>query len=378
MYPLRALPLLLAMVACKKDKSGDTSTTDQSVTAVTYNAGLAVGFVPGAESRAPQVADAVGALDADLVCLQEVWKPEHVAMFEEANPDAFPNTHFPAPSQETLPDPACADGVIDPLINCIDTNCADVSCTDELVDCLFAECPLDFLLLKDYPACMECVQANVGGTAEEVQATCESEHTRYAYGGSFGIGFMSPHDLGTVDEHVFSSTTNRRMVMHAVVDGPSGQFDAYCTHLTAVFDTIPYPSDTGSWAEEQAAQMTDMLSWIDSTKQTDRVLLLGDMNAGPAVGSDVVAEVPDNWAILAASGMPDPYADAGNPCTFCPDNPLTSEGTTPVIIDHILTDGWTDATSTERIFTEEITADRCGTDIPAALSDHYGVQVVVE
>lgn len=38
----------------------------------TYNAGLAIGFVPGAEDRAPATAAAIGALDADVVCLQEV------------------------------------------------------------------------------------------------------------------------------------------------------------------------------------------------------------------------------------------------------------------------------------------------------------------
>src|SRR5262245_56122168 len=48
-------------------------------TIVTWNLGLAPGFVDFAAERAQLGAEAVAGLDADVVCLQEVWQEEDVA-----------------------------------------------------------------------------------------------------------------------------------------------------------------------------------------------------------------------------------------------------------------------------------------------------------
>lgn len=362
---MRFLPLLILLFACKP------KTEETPLVVGTYNAGLALGFVTGTEARTPEVAEAVGSWDADVVCLQEVWLPDQVAAIDDAA-SAFPERLFPEPQQAPTTGPgACADGDLDSLLTCVTDNCA-TTCVDQLADCVFANCPLQFLGL-DKP-CQSCVMANVGQEVADVEATCESVAEAYAYGGSFGTGLLSKHPVTLSEELVLESTTNRRGVLHAIVDAPQGIMDVYCTHLTAVFALIPYPRETGSWEIEQKAQIDEMIGWIGETQASDRLVVMGDFNTGPD-GEDVVAEVPDNWALFEAAGWSE--ADPED-CTFCADNPLNAGGDgESVWIDHILTDGITGEFATTRMFTEDQETLSCGETVPAALSDHYGVQLTV-
>jgi endonuclease/exonuclease/phosphatase family metal-dependent hydrolase len=345
------------------------------LTVVTYNAGLATGYVPASPERTPLTAAAVAGLEADIVCLQEVWTPTHVQAFEDAAAGSFEHRAFPDPQPERTDDAACAEGDLDGLLECLDTSCDGV-CDDELIDCVFANCALDFVFLDN--ACMSCVQAEVGGDVDAVEGACTTGDTRYAYEGAFGTGILSAHPLAETEESVFSSTTNRRSVLHSVADTPAGEVDVYCTHLTAVFDVIPYPRDEGSWEEEQAAQIDDLLAYIDQTASTGLTVLMGDFNTGPEIG-DSAAEVEDNWEVLEASGMSAPYVDAEGSCTYCRGNPLNvgDEDDPGKVIDHVFIEGFEGEASAELILTEEIEVERCGEPYTAAYSDHYGVSVTI-
>ena len=378
---LLSILLVPAFVGCggdDDDSAGDDddAAAGEALTLATYNVGLAVGFVPGAVDRADKAADAIAALDADIVCVQEVWNDEHVDGLAAAAATAFPHQFFPEASQQTDAEPACTADDLDPLIGCMEGSC-DLECLDELIDCMFASCALNFLTLEK--GCMECVQANVGGTAAEIQDTCTTEHTHYAYGGAFGTGILSAYPLSGIEEHLFDSTTNRRSLLHAVAATPQGDVDVYCTHLTAVFDLIPYPKEEGTWAEEQTAQIEDMVAFIETNAATGRTVLMGDMNCGPDVGSSV-ADQEENWELLAATGMAVPYVEAEGDCTFCPDNPLMGADSDddPRVIDHVLLEGFEGATTAARILDEEITTVLCGAEIPGAYSDHYGVSVTID
>ena len=347
-----------------------------------YNAGLAVGFVAGAEDRAPKVAGAVAALDADVVCLEEVWLPEHVAAVEDAAADEFPYQSFAEPLlPESTGAAACAKGDLDDVLACVGDSCGGV-CQDQLVDCVFSNCVGQFLQLPK--SCQGCVMAEVGGTPEEIQGICEKQSTSFAYGGSFGTGILSKHPfVGDPVHEAFDekskwlpapATTNQRGAHHAVIDSPMGEVDVYCTHLSPVFVTIPYPRDSGSWAEEQAAQIAALGGWIALTKETDTVILAGDFNTGPAEPG-IDPEVPDNYATLS-NGYANFYASADPECTFCEDNPLVTD-TTSVLIDHVLVSGFEGEGAGERLFTDTIPVSTCDTTIDGALSDHYGLEMTL-
>ncbi len=352
-------------------------------TYVTFNAGLAVGFVPAADERAPGTSDAVAALDADVVCLQEYWEPEHIAMVDGAAAEAFPDRYFPDPAPEVLPAPACLPTEADPdvndideLVTCIADNCGE-ACGDELPDCVLSECALEFLRLET--DCLRCVQANVSDTPEGIRETCTTEATEYVYGGSFGTGLLSTLPMVPQDPLLLSSTTTRRSLLHAVVTAPEGDVDVFCTHLTAVFSLIPYPRDEGDWDIEQAAQVTAVREFIAERATTGRTVLLGDMNAGPPVRANEEEQI-ENWEALA-EGWEVPFVDIDQRCTFCPDNPLSSVDSDARgrLIDHVMFQGFEDRTKTPtRVLDDAFGTESCGEPIAGAYSDHYGVSVTVE
>lgn len=357
------LPLLVA---------GCATSTPSTMNVLEYNVGLAVGFVPAADERANDSLAAAVAVGADVVCLQEVWEPRHVEAAKAAAGSTYPHTFFPEAQQEIGSDPGCTNDDLDSLLSCIDSNCSDV-CDDELPDCLFANCAIPFLGLPD--DCNRCVQANVGSTPEEIRNTCTTELTEYAYGGSFGTGILSKYKIKSTEETVFASTTNRRSLLHAVLETPSGDVDVFCTHLTAVFSLIPYPREEGSWAEEQKAQVEELVAKVNSAATNSRVVVMGDMNNGPQVGTSP-AEFPEHYALFAGMGMSNPYVDATGPCTFCNDNNLSSADSDDEnrVIDHVFVKGLNEVKAS-RVLDQATTSSTCGTEIPAHHSDHYGVYV---
>ncbi len=356
------------------DTDTGTPTTGQGgdYTFVTYNAGLAVGFVPAADMREPEIGPALAGLDADVVCLQEVWLPTQVDSIAAATTSAFPHQYFPDASQSS--DAQCQPGELDSLITCMDdAGCSDL-CIDQVDDCLFDNCGIPFIVLpKD---CMRCAMANVGSAPNEIVGVCEDDPIEYAYGGSFGTGILSKHPITSTEELVFESTSNRRSALRAVLDTPDGDVAVYCTHLTAVFDTIPYPRDSGGWEEEQAVQVTELLAWIDGDT-TEHKVLMGDLNTGPSIG-DINAEAPDNWAMLAAADFEIPYLDDSPECTYCADNALlagSADNDDNRIIDHVMLRGWSAFPANARVLDQTLPGtESCGESFdPGALSDHYGV-----
>ncbi len=364
------MKLLLLLLSCS-GKGEDVPVAPKSL--VTYNVGLAVGFVPAARDRADQAFAAIAALEDDVVCLQEIWLPEHVSAMQAAALDSFPHQYFPEPSQDVAESAACLAEDLDPLIECADTNCAD-ACEDELVDCIFDSCSTPFLLLPY--ECMDCAMAMVGGEVSDVSDTCLSNGVSFAYGGSYGTGLLSKWPIKSTELLTMESTTNRRGVIHAVIEAPDGDMDVYCTHLTAVFTRIPYPSFEGSWEEEQGAQISEMRDWIDSSAGTGRVVLMGDMNTGPE-GEGIDGEVAAHWDLLSP-GYTTPYLDGAPTCTYCDNNPLNGgDHDGGVVIDHIMLRGMGGSFTAERILDQSTTALSCEVEIPATLSDHYGVRVEI-
>ncbi len=172
------------------------------------------------------------------------------------------------------------------------------------------------------------------------------------------------------EHHELDSTTNRRGVHHAVVRGPAGRMDVYCTHLTAVFTLLPYPKESGTWASEQRAQVDALQALIADTAETDQIVVLGDFNTGPAA-EGITAEQPDSWSALS-EGWSVPYVEAGGACTWCPDNPLIGGGDAH-ILDHVLVRGFDGGATTARLLDEATSIDVCDEAADGALSDHYAV-----
>src|SRR5690606_28432615 len=169
-------------------------------------------------------------------------------------------------------------------------------------------------------------------------------------------------------------------VIYARVDTDRvGPVHVFCTHLTAIFDDIPFPVAGGSWEAEQRAQIEEMLAFIDDkTDDDDRVIVLGDLNTGPAFAG-VEAEEPANYALFTNAGFRDPFLDDADvaDCTFCASNPLVSDTSASVAIDHILIRGLDTDGTVSRFLTQPVDVDVDGTATTVAFSDHYGVRATL-
>ena len=352
--------MILALIACGNPTG--------SFTAMTYNAGLAVGFVPASEDRAATTAEAVASVGADLVCVQEFWLDDHVDLLTAAT--GYSETFLPAPNAADGGGVGCSAEDLESLLTCADAACGEV-CDDKVVECVFSSCPIQFLSLE--VGCQGCVMANVGGSVAAAEAACTEANPTYSYDGAFGTGILTDYEMLETEEVLFESTTSRRSLLYALVETPLGAAHTFCTHLTPVFELIPYPKETGSWDEEQAKQISEMRAFIDETAGDEPVLLLGDMNTGPGVG-DVPAEAIDNYSALIA-GYTNPYVEGLGGCTYCGDNALNgADDSESGVIDHVLLRGWEDVdSSSTRVLDEATEAERCGETIPSAHSDHYGV-----
>ncbi|MEM6954419.1 MAG: endonuclease/exonuclease/phosphatase family protein, partial [Myxococcota bacterium] len=67
-FPTLCVTTLLLTLACGSDSD------PVELRVETYNLGLAGAFVPNEAVRRAPVIEAVANLDADIVCLQEVWE----------------------------------------------------------------------------------------------------------------------------------------------------------------------------------------------------------------------------------------------------------------------------------------------------------------
>ena len=119
-HTFKALPwMCLWIIGCDDTNSSD----DQAeLTVATYNLGLlnSVGFV---EQRAPLAIQATAELDAEVICVQEVWEQAHWDDLVAAQSEQRPHTL-------RLPDEPGAMGMCSPdAFNPLEI-CAQAACSD--------------------------------------------------------------------------------------------------------------------------------------------------------------------------------------------------------------------------------------------------------
>jgi len=367
---MRRSPLgLVLLLACGGDKAGgdDTSGEGSAMSVLTWNVGLAYGFVPYSPERQPAVVEAVAALDADVVCLNEVWTEADITAITEAAAATFPHHAVEMTLEEGASgEPACTPEEAEPLKVCAESNCAD---TDDLTGCVLTFCAAEFDALSD--TCTACAAANIGlNDVDAILEVCTSGSGTFSWGGHNGLLMLSRLPMAEVTYTTMDSWLVQRGLLAATVDG----VEVGCTHLAAELTVPAYGGATyASYSEENAAQMAQVLATLEG-RPGDKRVLLGDLNTGPAAGS-LSAELPESWAL--ASGWADPNVDSAAPfCTWCVENPLTG-ALADLAIDHVLVQGMA-AGSPSRIGDAPITVTGADGEATVALSDHYGLQAVVE
>lgn len=285
----------------------------------------------------------------------------------------------------------CSPEEFQPLRECSELMCPGAEPSD-LFACTISMCGTEVSSLSG--ACSSCLIDNGGsGDLDVIEAAClgagsgddgpvPPEDRSYLLGGAFGIGLLSKLPLNETDTLLLDSSTSRRGVIYASIDVPElGEIAVFCTHLSAVLNEVRYEGSFDDWEGENTAQLATMLEWVDEkTDAGAKVVVLGDLNTGPAVSAkDIVAEVAESYAQLPEADYEDPFLDGPNAdCTFCSTNPMVHEDDTGVggTIDHIMVRGFDTEITAERILDELVPNDDTDAGAPdeLSLSDHYGLE----
>jgi endonuclease/exonuclease/phosphatase family metal-dependent hydrolase len=371
--------LVLVVAACGDDAA------PQQTSLVTYNLGLASGFVDYAAQRRPVLIELVSGFDADVVCLQEVWTQDDVTAVIDGTKGAFPYSHHVFLKDTTPGPPACTDAESDPLAECIAEKCPNTPAS-EIAGCALEFCNPEFGGLS--PDCVDCVVANIGKEVEEILSICKTSSTRFAYEGANGLILLSRLPLTQTAHETLTSTNVQRSVLGARVNLPGlGDTAIVCTHLSSDLTGagVNYNGPHGSWAGENGIQAEAAVDFTATFGADAKVrVIMGDMNSGPAYGDAVKAEIPTaSYQVYLDEGYVDFPSTGTGPdataCTYCNDNTLVRDPSSVQIDRIVLSSVPSGVTaSVSRVGTETVQITVGDAPVTTHPSDHFGVRLALE
>jgi endonuclease/exonuclease/phosphatase family metal-dependent hydrolase len=351
------------------------SPVNRPLRVATFNAGLAPSFEPWVAERTQPTLDAlaVEAKNLDVLCVQEFWEEPTFASLASAAAAQLPHATHP-PAKPGTSAGACSPEKSEPLRSCGNTNCAGLT-GDDLQTCVMAHC--DDLIPTGDAGCFACLLAELGkgGDIDAIANACmgtsdgSSDADPAIYGGSYDVALLTR--LPVVEESwcELSAYMVRVAALYNRLRLPDGkEVSVFCTHLTSPIGDLPYGGKNGDWSQEQALEVEELLKCVADKAGDTPVVLLGDLNTGPAEG-DLTGELPKLYDELVASGLTDRAAGQEPPlCTLCPENTIRAGGTRERV-DHIFTRG---------IELGPVTAFMTGKvevspGVTSNLSDHYGL-----
>lgn len=372
-----AFTCTLCAVACAA--ATQDAVPDGTLRVATFNAGLAPGDIDYAAERVEPVAQALAGLDADVVCLNEVWHQNDWDAITAATAATLPHAVHRAPDAECA---VCSPVELDPLGTCVAAACAD-AVDEALVMCALAQCGADVQTLSG--GCAGCLvgSATGGRSFTEVRDSClgaaDGSAPSYLYDCGYDTGILSALDVIESETLVLDSYLVHASVDYARVSTELGPADVFCTHLASSVSEIEYRGAFGDWDGEHAHQIAQLLDFIEEkTAEGGIALLLGDLNTSPGVqATELPAAREADYARLLDAGLTNPYlAQDDVACLSCEDNTLRP-GKRAYIDDHILVRGYAGPTQAERIFDAPVSIDVDGSAVETNLSDHYGLALVL-
>ena len=369
------------LVGCAEDER-----VEDSLSVVSFNVGLAFGYVPEASARVEPLTQAIAELDADVVCLQELWVEQDaegnwssntIETILAGSAATFEHAYWSRTTAPEGSDPVgCSVEEAEPLEACAVANCGDVP-PENLADCVLAECVTEFM--ETSAGCQSCMAANLGQPLDAIIAACKGvTQSGIGFDGHNGLAILSRLPLATTEIRELDYALTARSILRGGVELDSGRaVDVLCTHLAADLQhSIDYPEggSYGSFAEENRAQTDTLLAFADELGGS--VIMAGDFNHGPA-SNGARAEVPDSYAAVVGAGFGDPIAEAGASCTYCDRNLLIGgSGVSGTLIDHVYLPSTATVEDAAVIFDAPISITGAdGSPTTANLSDHFGVRV---
>lgn len=361
-------------LACggEKDDAPATPSEPFQLRALTYNTALAQNFEPLATERAPLVVDALADLapELDLLCVQELWQESDADALQQAVASELPHAlrADPLPGSGT-----CSEEELGTIGGCLQDSCGAAQGV-ELTACAQQACAGEIGGLSG--GCLACILDSLGAPLETCLGDGSERNDPAIFGGAYDVALFSRFPLERTRVIPLDAYFVRAVRLHAKVTVPGlGAVHAICTHLGSPLGVIPYAGSHGSWEGEHASQV-ELLAEAVRAYASDGlpVIVLGDLNMGPAVGSSV-AMLEDQYRQLLDAGLSNPYAEGSNAlCTDCADNTFhaASPDYPDGLIDHVLVGRFpAHHTAVSRVLDTPVSFG----DFTYDLSDHYGVRL---
>ena len=349
---------------------------------ITYNLGLAHGYVPLVKERLPHLKKALASSSGDVLCLQEVWEKRDQKKILESLRGAYPYQYTsPIKNIKSKRSPACRWRELfgkDRPMSCLMKNCFRSKHTGESIPhCLLRTCYSTLKNLAEENS--ECVGALMAQTGRNpflaLPRVLMGRSGLFAYEGSNGLMLLSKYPLlkaSLLDLSSLSTLINRGALV-AEIQVKDKSYKIMCTHLAAnLSGKVPYLGGLGTWAEENKAQLALLLKEaLDSGLPT---LLMGDLNCG--LGHQQFSLRPNfesSCRLVEGSDLTDHLAENNPECTHCSSNTFNKGQNKNILIDHIYVRGAA-VRSSQVIFKEQVTVEiKNKGETLTHLSDHFGV-----
>lgn len=341
----------------------------------TFNAGLARNYVPYVEERLPAIIAGLNELDADVVCLQEVWEERDIKAVIAGARKRFPyNTRVQSADSIFARDarePSCGPTDLQALAECVGQQCATAA---DKTGCVMEQCGKHFLSLPS--RCRTCLAANVSKLLPEIVETCTSKGVEMGYDGANGLLLLSRSKFHDANHIVLESFLMQRIVLHGKLTVGGEDINVFCTHLSTPIAEVEYAGRHTSWEAEQKEQVERTIKYVKELAEAEPAVLMGDFNLGPANAEwKVTAEFPDHFQLLLDAGFQSPYTQDHGHCTFCGIEALSAHGPGK-LIDHVLFWNFSEKLlMADRVMESKI---EVGEGLKVPLSDHYGVRIGFE
>lgn len=386
----------------KKKTTFESYDSARGIKVASFNAGLAYGFVPYAEERREKLANSLNSLDADVICLQEVWQDRDSKLIKEVLGDKYPYG-ITAPIKQHRyggAGPSCWAWDLfgsGKYASCMLTSCSGMS-DDEETACLIKTCrPALDRLAADKPECAEPLMASVGKnqiTSILRLLNIFKKAGRFAYDGGVGTMILSKYSIDEGNSAFMSFSdfgkVNHRGMLYATINTGGKKRVVGCTHVTAnLSSSAPYPGNSpykgnrsfkNKWASGNFYESEILIREMNRLAGNGPQYLTGDFNCSfENLNVGVHSDFPQSCDNYIKSGYLGPVHTQNPECTFCKSNTLIENDTKEenLLLDHVFVknDGDMNMMESSFILKNKINISADGKNIESSISDHYGVQV---
>ena len=348
----------------------------------TYNLALAHHYIAFAQERRPHLIKAIASVNADLLCLQEVWQASDRQRIKEELKSIYPYQHL-TPIQQTLTEKRPACGWRDlfgkgKFITCMRQHCSQQE-GEKSTHCLLNTCgPALKKLRRENQKCSLALMAQVGKSSLRALFTVLNPFQRaglFSYEGSNGLLLLSKYPLlkkSLLDLSPLSTLT-RRGAIAAEVEIPNKKIHVFCTHLSANLRKVPYSGNFQNWSQENKAQLKLLLQ--EAQKKALPTLIMGDFNFGPQK-KDLHPVLPDSYRLTENSSFHNVLLKKNPSCTFCSHNTFNqnSQGKGKNnLIDHIYVKNLQTVEAKVILKKKVLIETKEKKKVSTHLSDHFGV-----